>query len=78
MSGFARLLGLIGSIFQIDVENDGPQLKHPGSGVLEVRNSADSAYSIIRGAEPVGDDDLVTKKYHDDNTPGRPGWLGPW
>ena len=40
----------------------GPRLKDEG-GAIAHRNSADNAYAIARGADPVGDNDLVTKKY---------------
>lgn len=72
MSAYSKLAGIIGSIFQIDVVNDGPQLKN-NSGVLEFRNNADSAFVIARGDDPVGDDDLVTKRYGDANYGGGGG-----
>ena len=33
------------------------------AGVFAARNAADDAYSIIRGASPVGDNDLITKAF---------------
>ncbi|KKL78794.1 hypothetical protein LCGC14_2021210, partial [marine sediment metagenome] len=57
---FQKLRGTIETIFQIGL--GGPQFRDAG-GVIEGRNSADTDYTIIRGAFPVGDNDLVTKKY---------------
>ena len=59
---FQKLRGTIETIFQIGL--GGPQFRDAG-GVIEGRNSADTDYTIIRGAFPVGDNDLVTKKYAD-------------
>lgn len=42
----------------------GPLLKN-SSGVIEARNSADSAYAIVRGGTPSGSNDLGTKGYVD-------------
>ena len=61
---FQKLAGIVGSVFQIDVANDGPNLKN-NAGVLEFRNAADSDFVIARGNTPVGDNDLVTKLYAD-------------
>jgi len=33
------------------------------TGGIEARNKSDSAFAVIRGASPVGDDDLVTKRW---------------
>jgi len=42
----------------------GPLLRNV-SGVIEARNSADSAYAIVRGATAVGNSDLAPKAYVD-------------
>jgi hypothetical protein len=62
MSVFSKIRGTIETIFQIGL--GGPQLKN-SSGVVEARNSSDAAYAIVRGATPVGNDDLATKSYVD-------------
>lgn len=62
-----KFKGIIGNIFHFD-SGDGPALKN-NAGVIEARNAADDAYNIVRGADPVGDDDLVTKRYHDASPP---------
>lgn len=56
-----NLKGSFSSIFGIGGKN-GPVLKD-SSGVLEVRNSDDSAYQVARGASPVGDNDFTTKRW---------------
>lgn len=61
---YTKLRGIIGSILQLDVVNDGPNLKN-NAGVLEIRNAADSDFEKIRGAAPTGDNDLATKLYVD-------------
>lgn len=62
MSLYTKIRGTIESIFQIGLA--GPNLKN-NSGVIEARNAADSGFAIVRGASPVGNDDLVTKAYAD-------------
>ena len=68
MSVISNLRGTIEALFQVG--KDGPNLKN-SSGVLEARNAGDSAYSVVRGAAPVGDDDLVTSSHLDGQT-----WIG--
>lgn len=53
--------------WQVDADGSGPRLKHT-SGALDVRDSADSTYAIVRGADPVGANDLVTKGVLDATT----------
>jgi len=40
------------------------------TGVLEVRDNADTAFTQCRGADPVIDDDLATKRYVDSTSSG--------
>jgi len=63
MSLYKKMRGIIGNIFTFD-SSDGPLLKNV-TGIIEARNAADSAYAIVRGATPVGANDLVTKNYVD-------------
>jgi hypothetical protein len=71
---YLKLRGTIGSILQIDATaaTPGPLLKNT-SGNLDVRNDADAAFVNVRGADPVIDDDLVTKRYGDANYGGAAG-----
>ncbi len=62
MSLFQKIRGTIETIFQIGL--GGPQLKNNAS-VIEARNSGDTGFVVVRGAAPVGDNDLVTKTYAD-------------
>jgi hypothetical protein len=64
MSFFSKIRGTIESLFSIGI--DGPQIKN-NAGIIEFRDDTDAAFVIARGLAPVGDNDLVTKKYHDDN-----------
>jgi hypothetical protein len=57
-----KLLGTISNNFALGL--GGPQLKN-NAGVIEHRNTGDTAFAIARGASPVGDNDLVTKAYAD-------------
>lgn len=62
------LRGIVGSIFSIGLTNK-VQIKN-NSGVVEMRNSDDSAFVITRGLDPVGNNDYVTKGYGDANYAG--------
>lgn len=64
---FKKLAGTVLSYFKLGVA--GPRLKN-NSGSVEARNNADSAFAVVRGATPVGNDDLVTKSYGDANYSG--------
>ena len=64
MSLFYRLAGVVNNFFQLGGPG-GPALKN-NSGVIEARNAGDSAYINVRGALPVGDNDLTTKAYVDE------------
>lgn len=55
---FQKIQGLIASYLQLGIS--GPRIKD-SSGVIEARNTGDTAYSIVRAASPVGNHDLVTK-----------------
>lgn len=44
----------------VELGKGGPRVKD-SSGAVEHRNNADDAYSIVRGADPVTDNDLATK-----------------
>lgn len=52
--------GITKNLFRIGLS--GPQIKN-NSNVIECRNSTDADYAILRADEPVGDDDVVTKKF---------------
>lgn len=53
-------LGAIGA--NVSLGKAGPRIKNNG-GVVEHKNAADNAFAIVRGADPVGFDDVVTKRY---------------
>jgi hypothetical protein len=59
---FSKLRGTIETIFQFGL--GGPQLKN-NAGAIDARNAGDSAFAIVRGAAPVGDNDLTNKQYVD-------------
>lgn len=71
-SVWSKIRGTFETIFQLG--KGGPQVK-ANSGAVELRNSTDAAFVIGRGADPVGDDDFVTKRYGDANYGG--GGPGP-
>src|SRR5215469_1409910 len=62
MSVWRKIKGTIETFFQIGL--GGPQLMN-NSSVIEARNSGDTGFVVVRGAAPVGDNDLVTKTYCD-------------
>jgi hypothetical protein len=47
-------LGTTNQTYQIDINNSGPKLKN-NSGVMEIRNSADSAYSTLKALSFITD-----------------------
>jgi hypothetical protein len=61
-SVFDRIRGTSELLFQLGL--GGPQWSN-NSGILQARNAANSSFAIVRGAMPVGDNDLVTKAYAD-------------
>jgi len=70
MSFFSKIRGTFETLFQIG--KAGPNIKH-SSGVLEIRNNGDSAYAIMRGLDPVGAQDFVTKTWHETNNAAADG-----
>ena len=66
MSLYKLIRGTFESLFQVN-GTSGPNLKGVAGPVLEVRDEADAAYVVTRAADPVIDDDLVTKRYGDAN-----------
>lgn len=63
MNVFSKLAGTMAAFFQVGGAT-GPGINNNG-GNLEARNSANNAYAILRGATPVGANDLATKAYVD-------------
>jgi pyridoxal/pyridoxine/pyridoxamine kinase len=45
----------------VELGDGGVRIKS-NSGVLEARNNADGAFAIVRGADPVGDNDVIINK----------------
>lgn len=54
--------GLSGIGENVEIGKKGPKLKN-NNGVIEHTNNDGSDFAIVRGADPVGENDLVTKKY---------------
>lgn len=50
----------------VELGKGGPRVKD-SSGVVEMRNAADTAYVITRGLDPVGNNDYVTLGYFNSN-----------
>lgn len=59
---YKKVKGTTETSFQVG--KSGPIVKN-SSGVVELRNSADNAYAVTRGATPVATNDLTTKGYVD-------------
>lgn len=64
MGLFQRLAGVVNSFLQLGGPA-GPGFNVNGSA-LEARNAANSAYTVMRGATPLADNDLTTKNYVDE------------
>lgn len=64
MSVWSKIRGTTEILFQLG--RRGAQLKS-NSGAVEHRNAGDSAFAITRGADPVGNDDLITLRYFNTN-----------
>lgn len=62
MNVFSKLRGTIEKFFQIGL--GGPQFKND-TGEIDARDAADAIFVNVRGADPVIDDDLTTKRYVD-------------
>jgi hypothetical protein len=62
MSLWKKLRGTIETAWQLGL--GGPNLKN-NAGAIEGRNAGDSAFAVVRGGAPVGDNDLTTKLYVD-------------
>ena len=54
--------GLNGIGTNVKLGKGGPRVKN-NAGVVEARNAADNAFAIVRAADPVALDDVVTKRY---------------
>lgn len=61
MSLFERIAGVLSSFFQIG--GPGGPGWNDNAGALEAKNSTNSAFAVIRGADPVASNDLVTLEY---------------
>jgi hypothetical protein len=64
MGWLANILGTVSNLFSIG--DGGPNWKN-NAGALEARNNADSAFAVVRAADPVGAQDAVTKTFGDNN-----------
>lgn len=56
--------GLSGIYSNVELGKGGPRVMQ-SAGVVSFRNAGDSAYAVVRGAEPSGANDLATKAYVD-------------
>jgi hypothetical protein len=61
MSVYRKLRGIVGNVFAFD-GGAGPLFRNV-SGIIEARNAADAAYTIVRGAAPIGANDFVTNDF---------------
>jgi len=59
-----NITGILGTILSIGLGANKVQWKN-NTAVMEARNSDDTAFVVVRGLAPVGDSDLVNKKYAD-------------
>lgn len=60
---FLNLEGTLSNLFQFGLNR--AQIRSTAGGELEIRDASDTGFAVIRGAAPVGDNDLVTKFYAD-------------
>src|SRR5271154_3879440 len=67
MSLFSRVAGAVASFFQFGGPG-GPGL-NDNAGALEAKNSTNSTFVNMRGADPVGANDFVTLEYFQANPP---------
>jgi hypothetical protein len=61
---FKNIAGALGNVFKIGLGANQVQLKND-SGTLQIRNSADDGYAILRAGTPLAANDVVTKNYAD-------------
>lgn len=61
---YKNLLGTILTKFKIG--KSGPILKN-NSSILEIRNTSDSAFQVLRCSDPIGNDDAVTLRHYNAN-----------
>jgi hypothetical protein len=61
MSLWKRVRGTLETLFQIGLS--GPNLKN-NAGAIEARNSADSAFTVVRVADAVGSNDALNRTAH--------------
>lgn len=52
----------IGIGTNVEIGKNGPRFKDT-SGIVEFKNNADDAYIVVRAADPVADNDIVTLRY---------------
>ncbi len=63
MAIFKKIAGTIETYFKFGLGR--ARIRSQPADILEVRKEDDSGYAVIRALAPVGDNDLVTKKYAD-------------
>lgn len=63
MALYEKIRGTVEVLFRLGLGQ--AQFKSVGTSTLEARDSTDTAYAIMRGATPVGANDLTTKNYVD-------------
>lgn len=63
MGLYERIAGFVNNFIQLGGPA-GPGLNN-NLGVIEAKNAANTAFAIVRGATPVGNNDLTTKTYVD-------------
>jgi hypothetical protein len=64
-SKFFELVGIASNVL---FGKTGGRIRSASGSILEARDNADAAYAIMRGATPVGNNDLATKLYVDGGT----------
>lgn len=62
MGFWSKLRGTVETLFQLGI--GGPQIKS-SSGSIEARNNGDSAFAIVRVADPVGTNDALNLGFHE-------------
>ena len=66
MDVWSNVRGVMGSLFGLGGPGAaGVKLKNNAGLAIEHRNAADSAFVLGRGADPIGNDDFVTKRVFD-------------